>query len=198
MARSFSRLVLQMLIRVHWLIKYAVVYPLFVMAVLVALVFWRGEVTPGTSLVMMIESVQREGYVIHDCTGPASRGELNGDVVKPLLSPVLQEDCTTVSTNAAGYAAHIDESYAKSLLVIWLLMGLTFVGGAVVSGRTPARSAGITWVRNARGNVFPECRPGKGAISPLLAGCQKRGETIVVYDPSAKFNEEDENEKREK
>jgi hypothetical protein len=39
---------------------------------------------------------------------------------------------------------------------------------------------------------------GKGAISPLLAGYQKRGETIVIYDHSARFSEEDKNEINEK
>ncbi|WND12990.1 hypothetical protein [Klebsiella pasteurii] len=69
---------------------------------------------------------------------------------------------------------------------------------AVVFGRTPASRTGITWVRDARGNVFPGCRSGKGAISPLLAGYQKRGETIVIYDSSARFSEEDKNENKEK
>ena len=134
-------------------------------------------------LVNTIESVQREGYVIHDCTGPASREALNGDAVKPLLPPVLQEDCSSFSTDAAGYAAHIDQGYTKNILWLWFLMAVVFTGVAVVFGRTPASRTGITWVRDARGNVFPGCRPGKGAISPLLAGYQKRGKTIVIRFP---------------
>ncbi|VFS91861.1 conjugal transfer protein TraP [Raoultella planticola] len=94
---------------------------------------------------------------------------------KPLLPPVLQEDCTTDSTDAAGYAADIDEVYTKMILSLWLLMAVVFTGSAVVFDRTPACRADATWVRDARGSVFPGCRPGKGAISPLLAGYQKRG-----------------------
>ena len=149
-------------------------------------------------LVNTIESVQREGYVIKDCTGPASRGELNADAVKPLLPPVLQEDCTTDSTDAAGYAADIDEVYTKMILSLWLLMAVVFTGSAVGFDRTPACRAGATWVRDARGSVFPGCRPGKGAISPLLAGYQKRGGATVVYEPSARFSKEDKNEIKEK
>lgn len=130
--------------------------------------------------------------------GPASREALNGDAVKPLLPPVLQEDCSSFSTDAAGYAAHIDQGYTKNIFWLWFLMAVVFTGVAVVFGRTPASRTGITWVRDARGDVFPGCRPGKGAISPLLAGYQKRGETIVIYDPSARFNEEDKNENKEK
>lgn len=195
MVKSLITLVLSALHWTQWLFQYAVVYPLAFMAMLVVLVFWKGPYTPGQTLVNTIESVRREGYVIQDCAGPASRGELNGDAVKPLLPP---EDCTTVSTDAAGYAAHIDQGYTKNILCLWLLMAVVFTGAAVVFRRTPASRTGITWVRDARGNVFPGCRPGKGAISPLLAGYQKRGETIVIYDPSARFSEEDKNENKEK
>lgn len=200
MVKSRAALVLSALRWFRWLIQHAVVYPLATMMLLIVTVLWRGHITPGQMLVNTIESVQREGYVIHDCRRPASRGELNGDEVKPLLPPppVLKEECTTVSTDAAGYAAHIDQGYTKIILCLWFLMAVVFTGVAVVFGRTPASRAGITWVIDARGNVFPGCRPGKGAISPLLAGYQKRGEAIVIYDPSARFSEEDKNENKEK
>lgn len=195
MVKSLITLALSALRWTQWLFQYAVVYPLAFMAILVVLVFWKGAYTPGQTLVKTVESVQREGYVIQDCAGPASRGELNGDAVKPLLPP---EDCTTVSTDASGYAAHIDQSYTHNIFWLWLLMAFVFTGTAVLFRRTPASRTGITWVRDARENVFPDRRPGKGAISPLLAEYQKRGATIVVSDPSAKFNEEDKNEIKEK
>lgn len=195
MVKFLTALVLSALRWLRWLFQYAVVYPMATMMLLIITVLWRGHIAPGQMLVNTIESVQREGYVIQDCAGPASREALNGDAVKPLLSP---EDCTTVSTDAAGYAAHIDQGYTKNILCLWLLLAVVFTGVAVVFGRTPASRTGITWVRDARGNVFPGCRAGKGAISPLLAGYQKRGETIVIYDPSARFSEEDKNENKEK
>lgn len=198
MVKSRTALVLSALRWLRWFFQYAVVYPMATMMLLIVTALWCGHITPGQMLVNTIESVQREGYVIHDCTGPASREALNGDAVKPLLPPVLQEDCSSFSTDAAGYAAHIDQGYTKNIFWLWFLMAVVFTGVAVVFGRTPASRTGITWVRDARGDVFPGCRPGKGAISPLLAGFQKRGETIVIYDPSARFNEEDKNENKEK
>ena len=144
MVKSLITLVLSTLRWTHWLVQYAVVYPLGMMMLLVVVVFWTGHNTPGQMLVKTIESVQREGYVIHDCTGPASREALNGDAVKPLLSPVLQEACTTVSTDATGYAAHIDQGYTKNILWLWLLMAMVFTGG-LDSYReySPDRSDGI-------------------------------------------------------
>lgn len=91
MVKSLITLVLSTLRWTHWLVQYAVVYPLGMMMLLVVVVFWTGHNTPGQMLVKTIESVQREGYVIHDCTGPASREALNGDAVKPLLSPVYRK-----------------------------------------------------------------------------------------------------------
>lgn len=183
----------------RWLFQYAVVYPMATMMLLIVAALWRGHITPGQMLVTAVESVQREGYVTYDCTGPDPAGELNGREVKPLLPlpPVLQKDCTAIAASAAEYAAWLDHRYTNNLLRLWLMMAVVFMGGAVVFRRTPASRTGITWVRDARGNVFPGCRPGKGAISPLLAGYQNRGETIVVYDPSARFSEEDKNENKE-
>ncbi|HBS5971069.1 conjugal transfer protein TraP [Klebsiella pneumoniae] len=200
MVKPLLSFTLSVLRWVSWLVQYAVVYPLAMMMLLVVVVFWRGQVTFGQSLVMEIESVLREGYVIHNCSGPEPRGELNGGEVKPLLPPppALKEDCIVVSTDAAGYAANIDEVYTKIILSLWLLMAVVFTGSAVVFGRTPACRAGVTWVRDARGSVFPGCKPGKGAISPLLAGYQKRGGAIGVYEPSARFSKEDKNEIKEK
>ena len=137
MVKSLITLVLSTLRWTHWLVQYAGGYPLGMMMLLVVVVFWAGHNTPGQMLVKTIESVQREGYVIHDCTGPASREALNGDAVKPLLPPDLQEDCTTVSTDAAGYAAHIDQGYRKNILCLWLLMAMVFTGGSIVIGSTP-------------------------------------------------------------
>ena len=91
MVKSVLSLILSSLRWINWLIQYAVVYPLAMMMLQIVAVFWTGKVTPGQMLVNTIESVQREGYVIKDCTGPASRGELNADAVKPLLPPVLPE-----------------------------------------------------------------------------------------------------------
>ncbi|MBK0486460.1 conjugal transfer protein TraP, partial [Klebsiella pneumoniae] len=49
----------------------------------------------------------------------------------------------TVSTDAAGYAAYIDQSYTHNILWLWLwlwlLMAVVFTGMAVVFRRTPVR-----------------------------------------------------------
>lgn len=152
MGRSLNALIRSVLRWTLWLMQYTVVWPLAMMILLVVVVFWRGQTTPGQMLVKTIESVQREGYVTYDYCSPAPGGELNGNEVKPLLPPpVLKEDCVAVMTDAAGYAAHIDRVCTKNILWLWLLMAVVFTGGAVVFGLTPARRTGVTW---RTGNIF--------------------------------------------
>ena len=138
MANSLITAVLSALSWTHWLVKCVVVYPLAMMMLLVVLVFRTGPYTFGQTLVKTVESVQQEGYVIQGCRGPK---ELKGDAVNAPLPPVLQEDCTTVNTDAAGYAAHIDQIYTHNILWLWLwlLMAVVFTGGTVVFRRTPVR-----------------------------------------------------------
>lgn len=150
MAKSLITAVLSALCWAHWLVKCAVVYPLAMMMLLVVLVFRTGPYTFGQTLVKTVESVQQEGYVIQDCTGPK---ELNGDAVNAPLPPVLQKDCTTVSTDAAGYAAYIDQSYTHNILWLWLLMAVVFTGIAVVFRRTPVRRRDHTEKRCCRRRV---------------------------------------------
>lgn len=158
MVKSLITCALSALRWINWLMQYAVVLPLAMMMLLVVVVFWRGQVTPGQLLVKNIESVQREGYITYDYCSPAPGGQLNGNKVNPLLpsSPVLKEYCVAVMTDAAGYAAHIDRVYTKNMLWLWLLMAVVFTGGTVVFGLTPARRTGSLWLRDARGHVFSE------------------------------------------
>ncbi|VCY54476.1 hypothetical protein BANRA_05307 [Klebsiella pneumoniae] len=83
MAKSLITAVLSVLRWAHWLVKCAVVYPLAMMMLLVVLVFRTGPYTFGQTLVKTVESVQQEGYVIQDCTGPK---ELNSDAVNAPLA----------------------------------------------------------------------------------------------------------------
>jgi len=73
MAKSLITAVLSALRWAHWLVKCAVVYPLAMMMLLVVLVFRTGPYTFGQTLVKTVESVQQEGYVIQDCTGPKEK-----------------------------------------------------------------------------------------------------------------------------
>lgn len=122
-----------------WLIRYAVVYPLAMIAMLVILRFGMGPMTLGQLWVTEIESVQREGYVIEECSKPDTRGQLRDETVEPLLPSLLQKDCASVTTDASGYAASIDKRNTYHLFTWWLIMAMAFIGTAVAINRTPSR-----------------------------------------------------------
>lgn len=125
---SFVRLALNV---AGWLILHAVVFPMAMMALLYALSCWKGGMTPGEMLVSQIETVQREGYVINVCLPAPKTGSDNNHV------PVLNQNCTSIKTDAAGYAADVDKAYSGVLLNLWTIMALVFMGMSVLLGRTP-------------------------------------------------------------
>jgi hypothetical protein len=79
-------------------------------------------------LVKTIESVQREGYVIHDCTGPASREALNGDAVKPHCLRFYRKPAP-LSVRMRQGMQHISTRVTQNILWLWLLMAVVFTGG---------------------------------------------------------------------
>lgn len=94
------------------------------------------------------------------------------------LPPVLQEACTTVSTDAAGYAAYIDQSYTHNILWLWLLMAVVFTGIAVVFRRTPVRRVII----RKNGVVVGEA--GSGSSGLILARSDVSQIKRVYYEMS--------------
>ncbi len=123
---------------VKFLILYAVIYPLAMMSILVALVLWKGPMTPGQMRVAEIESVQKSGYTLNDC--PSVQGLLRDEPVKPLVPSLLQKNCHSVPTDAAGYAANIDRRSRANFLNSWLMMALVFMVGGVAIGCAPTIS----------------------------------------------------------
>lgn len=128
-------LLLSVLRWVNFLILYAVIYPLATMAIGVILLFWMGPMTLGQTVVAEIESVQTSGYTLNDCS--SVQGQLSDEPVKPLVLSLLQKDCDSVPTDAAGYAANLDRRSLTNFLKGWLMLALIFMVGAVAIGRAP-------------------------------------------------------------
>ena len=129
-------LFLSLLRWVKFLILYAVIYPSAMMSILVALVLWMGLWSPGQMRVAEIESVQKSGYTTNDCS--SVEGQLSDKPVKPLVPSLLQKNCHSVPTDAAGYAANIDRRSRANFLKGWLMLALVFMVGAVAIGRAPS------------------------------------------------------------
>lgn len=128
-------LFLSLLRWVKFLILYAVIYPSAMMSILVALVLWMGLWSPGQMRVAEIESVQKSGYTTNDCS--SVEGQLSDKPVKPLVPSLLQKNCHSVPTDAAGYAANIDRRSRANFLNSWLMMALVFMVGGVAIGCAP-------------------------------------------------------------
>lgn len=116
-----------------WLIKYVFIWPAAMLMLLLIMLFWLDNTTPGTLMAEEIASVswnaQTGEYRIPVC----AESTLDGAVIGAAPTRVCRD---TVLTNAEGYAAHIDGSL-RVLQTLWVVLGLLFVLGAFFLGCRP-------------------------------------------------------------
>lgn len=119
-----------------WLIKYVFIWPAAMLMLLLIMLFWMDNTTPGTLMAEEIASVswntQTGEYRIPVCAERKVDKDI-ADVIRPAPIAVCRD---TVLTNAEGYAAHIDSSL-RVLQPLWVVFALLFVLGAFVLGCRP-------------------------------------------------------------
>ncbi|MBH2566949.1 conjugal transfer protein TraP [Serratia marcescens] len=141
-----------------WLIKYVFIWPAAMLMLLLIMLFWLDNATPGTLMAKEIASVswnaQTGEYRIPVC----AESTLDGAVIGAAPPRVCRD---TVLTNAEGYAAHIDSSL-RVLQTLWVTFALLFVLVAFVFGYRPF--------------TYRTCRPGvKLAATPVTVEESKKG-----------------------
>lgn len=144
-----------------WLIKYVFIWPAAMLMVLLIMLFWLNNTTPGTLMAEEIASVswntQTGEYRIPACVERKIDKDI-ADVIKAAPTDVCRD---TVLTNAEGYAAHIDGSL-RVLQTLWVVFALLFVLVAFVFGYRPF--------------TYRTCRPGvKLAATPVTVEESKKG-----------------------
>lgn len=119
-----------------WLIKYIFIWPAAMLMLLLIMLFWLGNTTPGTLMAEEIASVswnaQTGEYRIPVCDERKVDKEIT-DVIVAAPTDVCRD---TILTNAEGYAAHIDGSL-RVLQTLWVVFGIFFVLGAFALGCRP-------------------------------------------------------------
>lgn len=138
-----------------WLIEYLFIWPAAMLMLLLIMIFWLDNTTPGTLMAEEIASVswnaQTGEYRIPVCADRTVDKAVT-DVIGAAPTRVCLD---TLLTNAEGYAAHIDGSL-RGLQTLWVVFGPIFVLVAFASGNRPF--------------TCRPCRPGvKLAATPLTA-----------------------------
>lgn len=130
-----------------WLLTYVAILPAVTLMLLIVLLFWQENSTPGKELAREIASVTRDvspgEYRLLICRdepfppfNPALVKDKSTAGSAPVASYAICQKQESVITDANGYAAHIDGvlSTGKGM---WLVMSIVFAGLALLMKRRP-------------------------------------------------------------
>ncbi|MEZ2578081.1 conjugal transfer protein TraP [Buttiauxella ferragutiae] len=109
-----------------WLIRYAVIWPAAMLMLLIILVCRMDNNTPGQIIANEIMTVTRNVQI----------GEFRIPVCQKPDTVTHSVACTTIITDAKGYAAHIDSSLRAGPMV-WGIIAMMSAGLALFLGRYP-------------------------------------------------------------
>lgn len=114
-----------------WAFQYLIIWPAATLMLLIIMLFWLDNSTPGQVAADEIAASTR--YVSH------GEFRMPGHCGPNLGGPLYGERCR--STDAAGYAAFVqssvDELWRGNLKVLWVVMASVFAGLALMMKRRP-------------------------------------------------------------
>ncbi|SMG59739.1 conjugal transfer protein TraP [Cedecea sp. NFIX57] len=132
-----------------WGVQWLVIAPLGTLTLAVVVLAGRGGDTPGQMLVQYAESVS---------TSSASGVWFYARCAPDKKTPAPTAPCPQVKTDAAGYAAYIDQTLAHLLRISWLTFAALYAGFALATGCIPSRWRGVP-ITDGRSAQFRYGRP---------------------------------------
>lgn len=121
-----------------WAVKFVVIWPLATIALLVLLVFWKGDTTPGQLLAEHIEYVRAASptgqYPVSDCPDVYESIDFHSSPWEP---PSLDNRCAVIFTDAAGYIEDINLSLSRAGKALWVILSFLYTSLAVIAGNRP-------------------------------------------------------------
>lgn len=138
-----------------WGVKYAVIWPLATIAILVILLFRTGDATPGQQIAQEIGRVRAMApsgmFPVRDCPDPV----FTASSPLPENLPDLTENCPLKITGAEEYAADINQSLSQTGRILWGTLALLYVSVALMLGDRPYRPHEFIYAtRMANGQVI--------------------------------------------
>ncbi|HIB1519362.1 TPA: conjugal transfer pilus-stabilizing protein TraP [Salmonella enterica subsp. enterica serovar Muenchen] len=122
-----------------WGVKYAVIWPLATIAVVVILIFRMDGSTPGQQITQEIGRVRAMAptgaFPVSVCPDPV----FTSSSPLPENLPYLTGDCPLKITSADEYAANINQSLSQTGRVLWVTLALLYIAVAVMIGDRPYR-----------------------------------------------------------
>ncbi|EKA0055223.1 conjugal transfer protein TraP [Salmonella enterica] len=138
-----------------WGVKYAVIWPLATIAVVVILIFRMEGSTPGQQIAQEIGRVRAMAppgaFPVSVCPDPV----FTSSSPLPENLPYLTGECPLKITSADEYAANINQSLSQTGRVLWVTLALLYVAVAVMIGDRPYRPHEFIYAtRMANGQII--------------------------------------------
>ncbi|EKB3330941.1 conjugal transfer protein TraP [Salmonella enterica subsp. enterica serovar Chandans] len=138
-----------------WGVKYAVIWPLATIAVVVILTLRMEGSTPGQQIAQEIGRVRAMAppgaFPVSVCPDPV----FTSSSPLPENLPYLMGDCPLKITSAEEYAANINQSLSQTGRVLWVTLALLYVAVAVMIGDRPYRPHEFIYAtRMANGQII--------------------------------------------
>lgn len=135
--------------------KYAVIWPLATIAVVVILICRMEGSTPGQQIAQEIGRVRAMAppgaFPVSVCPDPV----FTSSSPLPENLPYLTGDCPLKITSAEEYAANINQSLSQTGRVLWVTLALLYVAVAVMIGDRPYRPHEFIYAtRMANGQII--------------------------------------------
>lgn len=163
-----------------WAFHYLIIWPAATLMLLVAMLLWMENTTPGEAMAQEIISVTHNvssgEFRIAACRDepldpfipPAPQGKSSGLTLHDAPSTVCH-DRGSVVTDAKGYAGHVDGALSAFKL-LWIVMAIVYSGAALLMTHYPQRSRYVfVSVGDDKGYVrYTTARPERGmGVCPL-------------------------------
>lgn len=107
-----------------WLFYYLFVFPVALMVIITAFLFWHDNTTPGTELVRAFSKAKMESspddFLITRCHA------VPFEMTKKEIPPNLFCEKETIKVNAEEYASHFDRKLWELLRVLWTTLAAVF------------------------------------------------------------------------
>ncbi|EJF5652341.1 conjugal transfer protein TraP [Salmonella enterica] len=169
-----------------WAFHYLIVWPAATLMLLVAMLLWMENITPGEAMAQEIMSVTHNvssgEFRIAACLDeplqlviPATpQGKSSGLTLHGAPSAICQDIGSDV-TDAKGYTAHVDGALSPFKL-LWIVMAIVFSGAALLMGCRPYFCL-YGQMRSARfRNGIPASRPAPATEAVKTADNKKEGD----------------------
>jgi len=185
MMLKFLSVLLYCLRWLAWAFHYLIVWPAATLMLLIIMLLWMENTTPGEAMAQEIMAVTHNvssgefriaacrDEPLHPIIPAAPQDKSSGLTLHGAPSAVCQ-DRGSVVTDAKGYAGHVNGALSP-LKLLWIVMVIVFSGAALLKGRRPYFCL-YGQMRSARFRYgIPASRPAPATAAVKTADNKKEG-----------------------